>query len=110
MNKSARTCLSKLALSLVSAFVLCFASGPIVTAQAVTLNFAAIFSGSSENPPVATPGTGAVNVLIDTSAFTMQIDLTFSGLVANATAAHIHCCTAPQTPAAPKSRQVITGL
>lgn len=39
-------------------------------------------------------GTGTVSVAFDDDAFTMKVDLTFSGLSGTTTASHIHCCTA----------------
>ncbi len=60
--------------------------------------FTANLSGAVEAPPNASPGTGTVTVDFDIAAHTLTIDVTFSGLLANTTAAHIHCCTAlPET-------------
>ena len=50
---------------------------------------------SNEVPPVASPGTGVVNVDFDIVAHTMAIDVTFANLVGTTTVAHIHCCAAP---------------
>jgi len=63
-------------------------------AQATILNFTALLSGANEVPPNASPGTGVINIAIDDVAHTMFLDVTFSGLLGNTTAAHIHCCTA----------------
>lgn len=63
-------------------------------AQATILNFTALLTGANEVPPNASPGTGVVNIAIDDVAHTMFLDVTFSGLLGNTTAAHIHCCTA----------------
>jgi hypothetical protein len=41
---------------------------------------------------VASPGTGLATVILDAAAQTLQINVTFSGLTSNVTAAHIHCC------------------
>ena len=71
-----------------------------VLALGSTLSHAAIFgfhanlSGANEAPPNASPGTGFVNVSLDTMAHTLQIDISFSGLLGTTTASHIHCCTA----------------
>lgn len=67
--------------------------GPPV-AQASPVLFSAVLSGASEAPPNASPGTGTATVIFDIVAHTMRISYTFSGLLANTTAAHIHCCTA----------------
>ncbi|MDR7272520.1 hypothetical protein J2X20_005203 [Pelomonas saccharophila] len=39
-------------------------------------------------------GTGTVSIVFDDDAFTMKVDVTFSGMSGNTTASHIHCCTA----------------
>lgn len=51
-------------------------------------------SGAIEAPPNASPGTGTALVTFDIAQHTLSIDITFSGLLAGTTAAHIHCCTA----------------
>jgi CHRD domain len=76
------------AVAIVSVFVLC----PNI-AQATTLTFSTILSGLNETPtPVITPGTGTATVILDTTALTMQVTVSFSGLLGNTTASHIHCC------------------
>jgi CHRD domain/PEP-CTERM motif len=60
---------------------------------AVPISFFAILSGPNEDPPNSSPATGTALVTMDSDAHTMQVDATFSGLVAANTAAHIHCCT-----------------
>lgn len=59
------------------------------------ITYFASLSGANENPANASPATGLALVTIDTTAHTLEFDVTFSGLTANATAAHIHCCVAP---------------
>jgi hypothetical protein len=44
-------------------------------------------------PPDTSPGTGSATVTVDTTANTLRLQTTFSGLVGTVTAAHIHCCT-----------------
>jgi hypothetical protein len=51
--------------------------------------------GSSEVPAAATPGVGEVRITLDLDLLTMRVEASFSGLLGNVTAAHIHCCTAP---------------
>ena len=63
-------------------------------AQASPVLFSAVLSGASEAPANASPGTGTATVIFDIVAHTMRVSYTFSGLLANTTAAHIHCCTA----------------
>jgi len=51
--------------------------------------------GGSEVPVANTPGTGQVRITLDFDLVTMRVEASFSGLLGNATAAHIHCCTLP---------------
>ena len=73
----------------ISAFLLLMAT----SAQAVPTFFFAGLNGANESPPNASPGTGYATVLFDTSAHTMEVTVSFSGLLGPNTAAHIHCCT-----------------
>ena len=52
--------------------------------------FAVILTGANENPANASPGIG--NALITFSGNFMTVNVTFSGLLGNTTASHIHCC------------------
>lgn len=51
-------------------------------------------SGAQESPSNASPGTGYGIVLVDTIGQTMQLNISFSGLVGTTTAALIHSATA----------------
>jgi hypothetical protein len=63
----------------------------LVGGQAQALPFAAELLGINERPlPVATPATGFVTVLLNDTEDMLRINLTFSGLLAPQTAAHIH--------------------
>lgn len=64
-------------------------------AQAAPVTYAATLLGAQENPPVNSPGTGAVTLTIDTDANFYAIDVTWTGLVAGTTVAHVHCCVDP---------------
>jgi hypothetical protein len=64
-------------------------------AHAAPLTFTATLSGANENPATPSPGTGQAIVVLDPTAHTLQINVTFSGLTSNDVAAHIHCCIAP---------------
>ena len=59
------------------------------------ITFAGVISGANENPATGSPGTGSAVVTYDSSAHLLTVDAAFSGLEANTTAAHIHCCIAP---------------
>jgi hypothetical protein len=50
----------------------------------------ATLSGANENPPNASPATGTTNISVDPVSNTVTFTLTFSGLLAPSTAAHIH--------------------
>lgn len=71
--------------------------------NAAILTYDAVLDGATENPPVATPGTGTARVTIDTLANTMRLQVSFSGLLGTTTLAHIH-----GPAAAPANAGVIT--
>jgi hypothetical protein len=56
--------------------------------------FTAFLDGPSESPPNNSPGTGFATVTFSLALHTLQIDVTFSGLLGTTTAAHIHAPTA----------------
>jgi hypothetical protein len=64
-------------------------------AEAVVIRFVAHLDGPSENPPVASLGTGVALVVYDSLAHTLGIEATFQDLVGTTTIAHIHCCVDP---------------
>jgi hypothetical protein len=61
-------------------------------AEALPLTFGGNLAGANEVPPTASPGTGVATVVLDPTAQTLQVNVTFSGLTSNDAAAHIHCC------------------
>lgn len=64
-------------------------------ALAGVITYTTALSGAAEAPPNASPGTGNAVLSIDDTALTMTLQVTFDGLLAPTTAAHIHCCTVP---------------
>jgi CHRD domain-containing protein len=90
-NNSTRSCL----LALASVLIL-----PAPAAHADVINLFANLSGANERPtPINSPGTGLAQVVLDTTAQTLTVSATFSGLTTPDVAAHIHCCqTAFDTP------------
>jgi len=77
----------------------CLAAGVVLagacgSANAAILNYQAFLDGPSEAPPNASPGTGFATFTIDTTLHTMNIQVTFSGLIGTVTASHIHGATA----------------
>jgi CHRD domain/PEP-CTERM motif len=63
-----------------------------LAAQATPITFEANLTQALEVPPTGSPGTGSATVVLDTTANTMLVDVTFSGLTSGTTASHIHCC------------------
>jgi len=54
--------------------------------------FIANLDGPSENPPVASPGTGSAVVTYDDLTHRLSVEVAFQDLVGTTTVAHIHCC------------------
>lgn len=75
------------------------------------LTYTSPLSGPNESPPVASPGTGFAIVDFDAASHTLRVNETFSGLLGNTTASHIHCCLAtPSTGNAGVATQVPTFI
>lgn len=91
MNNSVRSCLMALAAVLIL---------PVPASYADTITLSATLTGALEVPATGSPGTGQATILLDTILHTMEVQITFSGLVNTApigvqpgtTASHIHCC------------------
>jgi hypothetical protein len=66
----------------------------VPASHAEVIHYFATLNGPNESPPNTSPGTGSALVTIDTVANTMRVQVQFTGLSANTTASHIHCCTA----------------
>ena len=64
----------------------------VTGAYAIPTTFVGSLAGANEVPSVASPGTGLATVVLDPTAQTIQVNVTFSGLTSNDVAAHIHCC------------------
>jgi CHRD domain/PEP-CTERM motif len=92
-------------LAAVVATLLMLAAAP--SAQAAIITFHVDLDGASETPPVVTPGSGTGTVVVDTVSLTMALNLSFSGLLGNTTASHIHCCNVPSVTS-PVATQVPT--
>ena len=58
--------------------------------------FTAALSGAQAAPPTPSTATGFITVTLDQTLNTLMVDEVFSGLTGGpASAAHIHCCSAP---------------
>lgn len=64
-----------------------------LSSRATVYIFDANLDGISETPPNASPATGFAQVTFDTTANTMNVDVSFSGLLGPTTASHIHAPT-----------------
>jgi len=64
-------------------------------AMAAPITYVAYLSGPNESPANASPGTGFAEVTIDDVLHSMQVNVTFQGLTAPNTAAHIHVINGP---------------
>ena len=69
--------------------------GASLSASAQVVQYAAPLLGSSEVPAANTPAHGTALVTIDPDRLTMRVEVSFSELLGDVTAAHIHCCVAP---------------
>ena len=79
---------------------------PVPAAHAATETFVAVLNGANDG--TNSPGTGLATVILDTTAQTLQVNATFSGLTTPTTAAHIHCCQLQ--PGNPASVGVATAV
>lgn len=66
-------------------------------AHASLIVYRTLLDGATETPPNASAATGNSQVTFDDVLHTLLVELSWVGLMAPATAAHIHCCTAPGT-------------
>jgi hypothetical protein len=68
--------------------------GAAQSSNADVFTFVANLSGPAESPPNASPGTGSTIVTYDSTTHLLRVQVSFSGLLAGTTAAHIHSATA----------------
>ncbi len=79
---------------MLSLFVLVLAMTTLAgVAKADPFVFTTTLRGTNEVPANASPGIGSATVTINGNM--MTVSATFSGLLGNTTAAHIHCCSPP---------------
>ncbi len=72
-----------------------FASMALLGTPAVAheVVYNATLTGPNESPANASPGTGSAIITINPDEFTMQLQISFAGLIGTTTNSHIHCCT-----------------
>ena len=75
-------------------FAIMGAAGLAAASQGAVTTYFANLSGPAEAPANASPGIGTARVDYDSVAHTMRVRVTFSGLIGNVTACHIHGATA----------------
>ena len=61
--------------------------------------YSAILTGTQETPVNASPATGTGSFTLNSVTHMLSYNISFSGLTGTETAAHIHCCASPGTPA-----------
>jgi len=66
---------------------------PLSASGALITYLLPLLSGPSESPPNNSPGTGVGDLIIDTTANTLRVQVSFANLTSGTTASHIHCCT-----------------
>jgi hypothetical protein len=82
-------------------FALLVAAVPVAAAATTAEIYRSDLSGTSESPPTASAGSGLTVVTWHAADGMLRVQASFSGLTANTTASHIHCCiVAPATTAA----------
>jgi hypothetical protein len=62
------------------------------SAHASTLTYSTTLSGAGEVPPTGSTATGTASFIVDLSAQTIEVIVSFSGLSSPDNGAHIHCC------------------
>jgi len=67
--------------------------GCLASARADVYEYTTSLLGTSEVPANGSPGTGIADVTFDSSANTLLVNFSFSGLLGSTTAAHIHAPT-----------------
>jgi CHRD domain len=77
--------------------VICLSLLLATGAGAATITYVALLDGPSENPVNPSLGTGTATLIIDTTANTASLSVTFGGLSSPTQAAHVHCCVTPPT-------------
>ena len=77
----------------VATSVLLVGAAFVAPAAATTTSYTASLSKLGEPNPTS-PGTGSAVVVLDDTALTIDVLVNFANLTANASAGHIHCCTA----------------
>lgn len=75
--------------------ILAAAALMLAAPAANALLYTTTLTGAAEVPSVDSPGSGSASVDFDLTTHTMKVEISFAGLLADTTVAHIHCCTSP---------------
>ena len=65
---------------------------PASATYAKPITFTANLTQALAVPPTGSPGTGSATIVLDQTANTLGVHVTFSGLTSSTIMAHIHCC------------------
>jgi hypothetical protein len=76
------------------ATILCSFAWMSSASNAAIITYNVSLSGPAESPPNSSPGIGFGQVIVDTTARTMRVNFSFSGLTGATTNCHIHAATA----------------
>lgn len=73
----------------------CLMLAAVGSAYGNLIHYSVTLDGTQEPIPSGSPATGLASLTLDDVAETLAVDLSFSGLTAPSTNAHIHCCAPP---------------
>lgn len=72
-----------------------FCAAVALPACADIITWDVTINDAQQVPPHGSPGTGQAHLILDDVAMTLDLNMTFTGLLAPTTNAHIHCCATP---------------
>ena len=76
---------------------LCAIGAALAATLATAVGVEAATFGATLSPVSGSLGSGSATVILDDVALSVDVQVTFAGLSAPATAAHIHCCALPNS-------------
>jgi hypothetical protein len=87
--------MKKLPLACVAAALFALIPGR-ATEAAPILTYQTVINGAQRVPPTGSLATGFATVSVDLATDLLTLDMSWTGLAANPTGLHIHCCTVPE--------------